>query len=130
MTTTMTMAAIRPEQTTEVFVHYFNEGDIDRLIGAYYADGAVLAAAPGNAASGASLRSALQAYLDVKGKMRATTRHKLVAGDTALLIIDWVIEGRDASGAPLEVKGTSTDVVRRSADGLWRCVIDNPHNVA
>ena len=130
MTTTTTIAAIRPEQTTEVFVHYFNEGDVDRLIAAYYANGAVLAAAPGSAASGASLRTALQAYLDVKGKMRATTRHKLVAGDTALLIIDWVIEGCDPGGAPLEVKGTSTDVVRRGVDGLWRCVIDNPHNVA
>ena len=126
----MTIQANRPEQTTDVFVHFFNQGNIDHLIAAYYADGAVLAAAPGNAASGANLRTALQAYLDVKGTMRATTRHALVAGDTALLIIDWVIDGRDPGGQPLEIKGTSTDVVRRSADGLWRCVIDNPHNVA
>jgi ketosteroid isomerase-like protein len=126
----MTTIAKSPEQTAEVFVHFFNEGDIDRLIAAYYADGAVLAASPGDAASGSSLRAALQSYLDTKGKMRATTRHKLVAGDTALLVIDWVIDARDAAGEPLQVKGTSTDVVRRQADGMWRCVIDNPHNIA
>jgi ketosteroid isomerase-like protein len=126
----MTMQATTPQQTTDVFVHYFNQGDVDRLIAAYYADGAVLAAAPGNAASGSSLRTALQQYLDYKGTMRATTRHALVAGDTALLIIDWVIAARDAAGQPVEVKGTSTDVVRKTADGQWRCVIDNPHNVA
>ena len=125
----MTTEAIRPEETTDVFVNFFNQGNVDRLIAAYYAPGAVLAAAPGDGASGASLRTALQAYLDFKGTMRATTRHVLVAGDTALLIIDWIIDARDASGAPIEVKGTSTDVVRRNADGLWRCVIDNPHNV-
>jgi ketosteroid isomerase-like protein len=124
------MQANRPEETTEVFVRYFNEGDIDRLIQAYYAEGAVIAAEPGRAAAGANLRTALQAYFDTKGTVRATTRHKLVAGDTALLVIDWVIEGKSPDGKALEVKGTSTDVVRRGADGVWRCVIDNPHNIA
>jgi len=124
------MQANRPEETTDVFVRYFNEGDIDRLITAYYAEGAVIAAEPGRAAAGASLRTALQAYFDTKGTVRATTRHALVAGDTALLVIDWVIDGKTADGKALEVKGTSTDVVRRGEDGVWRCVIDNPHNIA
>lgn len=126
----MSIIATRPEQTTDVFVHYFNEGDVDRLIDAYYADGAILAAAPGAAAGGTDLRAALQKYFDVGGKMSATTRHKLVAGDTALLVIDWVIHALDPAGVPLAIKGTSTDVVRRSGDGVWRCVIDNPHNIA
>jgi ketosteroid isomerase-like protein len=120
----MTIVATRPELTTEVFVHYFNEGNIDRLIAAYYADGAVLAAAPGEAVAGGGLRTALQKYFDVGGKMSAVTRHKLVAGDTALLVIDWTI---DSGG--VKINGTSTDVVRRSGDGVWRCVIDNPQNI-
>jgi len=125
----MSMIAKTHEQTTEVFVQYFNEGNLDNLIAAYYADGAVLAAAPGQPASGSALHTALQAYLDTKGKMTATTRHKLVAGDTALLVIDWVIQAKDAEGKPLSIFGTSTDVVLRGGDGVWRCVIDNPHNV-
>jgi ketosteroid isomerase-like protein len=125
----MSILAKRPEETTDVFVHYFNAGNIDNLINAYYADGAILAATPGNAAAGGNLKSALQQYLDLRGKMRATTRHKLIAGDTALLVIDWVIEAKDPAGNPIEVPGTSTDVVRRQADGIWRCVIDNPHNI-
>ncbi len=126
----MTIIAKTPEQTTDVFVHYFNEGNIDNLIAAYYADGAVLAAAPGSPAAGSALKTALQAYLDTKGTMRATTRHKLVSGDTALLVIDWIIDAKNADGSPLQVKGTSTDVVRKQSDGVWRCVIDNPHNIA
>jgi ketosteroid isomerase-like protein len=125
----MTITANTPEQTTEVFAHYFNEGDLDRLIAAYYADGAVLAASPGAAATGGSLKTALKAYLDTGGKKTATTRHKLVAGDTALLVIDWVIAAKDATGKPLHIFGTSTDVVRKGGDGVWRCIIDNPHNV-
>jgi len=55
--------------------------------------------------------------------MTAATRRVLVSGDTALLVIDWVIHARQP------IFGTSTDVVRRGSDGVWRCVIDNPHNV-
>lgn len=119
----------RDAPVTQVFAHYFNEGDLDRLIAAYYADGAVLAGSPGAATAGDQLRGALQAYLDTKGKITATTRHVLQSGDTALLVIDWVIAARDPAGQPLHIFGTSTDVVRRGQDGLWRCIIDNPHNV-
>jgi len=59
--------------------------------------------------------------------MKATTRHVLANGDTALLVIDWEIEAKDASGNTFTIPGTSTDVVRRGADGTWRCIIDNPH---
>lgn len=86
---------------------YFNEGNVDRLIAAYYAGSAVLASSPGQAASGSSLRTALQAYLDTRRKMKATTLHALVAGDTALLVSD----GVDPAGKPLRITGTSTDVV-------------------
>ncbi len=126
----MSIKAQTPEQTTEVFAHYFNAGNIDDLIAAYYADGAVLAAAPGSGTQGSALRTALSQYFALKGKITATTRHKLVAGDTALLLIDWVIEATDGQGKPLRVPGTSTDVVRRGADGVWRCIIDNPHGIS
>jgi ketosteroid isomerase-like protein len=62
--------------------------------------------------------------------MTATTRHALASGDTALLVIDWTIDATGVDGKPLAVRGTSTDVVRRQADGSWRCIIDNPHNIA
>ena len=45
-----------------------------------------------------------------------------VAGDLALLIVDWTV-GEDISG-------TATDVARRGADGCWRYVIDNPFGVS
>ena len=45
-----------------------------------------------------------------------------VAGDLALLIVDWTV-GDDISG-------TATDVARRGGDGCWRYVIDNPFGVS
>lgn len=126
----MALVAQRPEETTDVLVHHFNAGDIDQLIAAYYAEGAIFATAPGTSVSGADLRAVLQTFLSPGASITATTRRKLVVGDTALLVIDWVIEGTDASGQPTKLPGTSADVVRQGGDGLWRCVIDNPHGTS
>jgi len=116
----MSTVARRPEETTEVFVHHFNAGDADDL----------LAAQPGAAASGDELRAGLGNFLTPGASITANTRHAYVTGDTALLVIDWVIEGEDPSGHPLRFPGTSTDVVRRDGGGVWRCIIDNPHGIS
>lgn len=126
----MKTTANSPAETTEVFVDSFNQGDVDALIAKYYTAGAVLAAEPGRGATGAALRQALARYFEGSGVMEARTRHCLVNGDTALLVIDWVIRPRGAAPGTNEFKGTSTDVVRRQADGTWRCLIDNPHGIS
>lgn len=59
-----------------------------------------------------------------------TPRHTYVAGDLALLIVDWVIDGTGPDGARVHLEGTATDVARRGADGCWRYVIDNPFGTA
>ena len=38
----------------------------------------------------------------------------------------WSIQGADANGAPVELAGTTVEVVRRQADGSWRYAIDVP----
>jgi ketosteroid isomerase-like protein len=53
-----------------------------------------------------------------------------VAGDIALLIVDWSMRGTARDGSAVDMGGTATDVVRRGADGRWRYVIDNPHGTA
>lgn len=124
-----TPKATTPEKTTEVFLHYFNQGNIDNLINAYYEKNGVVAESPGVVAQGEALKSALTPYFNLKGKMSGTTRHTLINGDIALLILDWLLEYKDGKGNLVEYPGTSTDVVRKGTDGIWRCVIDNPHNI-
>jgi hypothetical protein len=45
------------------------------------------------------------------------------SGDTALLVVDWEIPA-------IGMAGTATDVALLGEDGVWRCVIDNPHGGA
>lgn len=120
--------ATTPDKTTAVFIYYYNQGNIDNLINAYYEQNAVIAESPGKIAQGAALKNALKPYFALNGKISGETRHTLINEDIALLILDWTVDYTDETGNPAKYSGTSTDVVRKGADGIWRCIIDNPHN--
>jgi ketosteroid isomerase-like protein len=64
--------------------------------------------------------------------IRVEPRHVYVTatGDTALLVVDWMIDGRRPDGEHVHIEGTATDVARRGVDGVWRYVIDNPFGTA
>jgi ketosteroid isomerase-like protein len=46
--------------------------------------------------------------------------------DSALLHSAWTLATTGPDGVPINMAGTTADVVRRQADGTWRFVIDNP----
>ncbi|RBL91989.1 YybH family protein [Chitinophaga flava] len=99
------------------------------MIDAYYEKNAVIAESPGKTAQGATLKSALEPYFALNGKISGATRHTLINEDIALFILDWAVDYTDEKGNPAKYSGTSTDVVRKGADGIWCCMIDNPHNI-
>jgi ketosteroid isomerase-like protein len=53
----------------------------------------------------------------------------VTAGDLALSIVKWTLKGTGQDGQPMQMKGTSTDVVRKQADGRSLFVIDNPWGI-
>ena len=50
----------------------------------------------------------------------------LTAGDVALVQNRWQLEGTQPDGSPVEMRGHSADVLRRTPDGGWRILIDDP----
>jgi ketosteroid isomerase-like protein len=58
--------------------------------------------------------------------MRGEISNVLTAGDVALVMNRWQLEGTLADGAPVEMRGHSADVLRRASDGGWRILIDDP----
>jgi uncharacterized protein (TIGR02246 family) len=115
-----------PEQVIERFAALLADGDIDALVDLYEPD-AVFAPQPGQAAIGRdAIREALSAFLELRPQMQGDIRDVLVSDDTALVSNRWSLRGTDPDGAPVEMGGTSADVMRRHPDGAWRIVIDNP----
>jgi ketosteroid isomerase-like protein len=106
----------------DAFVAAFNRGDAEALDHIYDEHG-VLVPAPGQPMTGDQRRAATAHLLGFGKPMRAKVRHIYEAGDTALVIVDWAIDG-------LDMTGTATDVLRRDINGQWRYVIDNPFGTA
>jgi ketosteroid isomerase-like protein len=48
------------------------------------------------------------------------------AGDVALVVNRWSLRGTEPDGAPVEMRGSSADVLRRQADGTWLVLVDDP----
>lgn len=51
-------------------------------------------------------------------------RHSHVAGDIALLTVDWARDDPKGDGEP--IRGTATGVARRAEDGFWHYRVEAP----
>ena len=117
------MQARRPAELPLVFQHHLNAGDLPGLIANYYAQEVTYAPVPGVVLSGSDVEPAIGRLIALGKAIEVTVRHVLESGDTALIVLDWIIPEAGMSG-------TATDVARRQPDGTWKCVIDNPHGGA
>jgi len=103
------------------FIRAFNAGDASALL-ALYEPEAVFVPQPGVEARGlAEIAEALKPYLESGMKIAMTTAFVIESGDLALMAGEWVL-----TGGPDGLKGKSSEVVRRGADGGWRYILDNP----
>jgi ketosteroid isomerase-like protein len=95
------MPATSPEQIRRLFEDAFNNGDIDNLMLLYEPD-AVLVARPGSFTSGTEqVRTALQGYLALEGRITLDTKLVLLVGDLAYLSNTWSLSGTGPDGSPL-----------------------------
>jgi uncharacterized protein (TIGR02246 family) len=114
------------EDTIQGFFEAFNRGDLDAVM-ALYETKATMVAQPGHMAEGhAAIREALHRFLAMKPTLALEKQALVIAGDIALLIVQATLHGKGPDGAPVRMEHTSSDVLRRQADGRWLFVIDNP----
>lgn len=118
------MPASKPEEIHELFTKFFNAGDLDALLALYEPDAVITP--PGQIVKGLTgIREVLGTFLSLKGKFNLQPEKVLHADGVALLISKWTLTSSAA-----ELAGTTSDVVRRQADGSWLIAIDNPYGTA
>ncbi|WP_435240638.1 YybH family protein [Streptomyces cucumeris] len=120
-----TEAAGHPHAFAEAF-NTFDPEALDQV----YEPGAAFVPEPGRMVVGAERLRANAEFQRLRVPIRVTPRHTYTAGDLALLIVDWVVEGTAADGSEVRIEGTATDVARRGPDGYWRYLIDVPFGTA
>lgn len=107
------------------FADRLNLHDVDGLL-ELFADDAVFVPAPGQPVVGAAIKEGLAGFAQITEAFSAKVRTFFASGDIVLAIVDWELKGKDAQGAPLALKGTTADVLRRDESGALKFAIDNP----
>jgi ketosteroid isomerase-like protein len=122
--------ASTPEDTGRLMGEAITSGDIDAALSLYEPDATF--AMPTGFGEGSvtgldGLREALSGFLAMSPELKVNAEKTLLSGETAMVIGNWTLKGRDAEGNDVDASGRYTAVVRRQPDGSWLYVIDNPN---
>lgn len=107
--------------------------DFDRLMD-FYAEDATLVVKPGMLARGKpAIRRAFEAIAahlnhDITVKQGEMT--VIDGNDTALVIMETLLQSTDGNGVPTTETRRATYVFRRGESGKWLCVIDNSYGTS
>jgi len=116
-----------PAEVIEALSRLMSEGDVDAALDLYEPE-AVFQPAPGAPAVNGrpSIRAAMLGFVALRPTLTGDIVKLHVAGDTALVVNRWKLTGTRPDGEPVEMAGTSADVLRRDADGRWKIAVDDP----
>jgi ketosteroid isomerase-like protein len=119
-----------PEDTSRLIGEAITSGDLDAAL-SLYEPGATFAMPTGFGEGSVTgldgLREALGGFLGMSPELSVNAEKTLLSGDTALVIGNWTLKGRDPDGNEIDARGRYADVIRRQPDGNWLFVIDNPN---
>jgi ketosteroid isomerase-like protein len=125
----MTQAST-PEDTGRMIGEAITSGDMDAALSLYEPDATFampIGFGEGSVTGLDGLREALSGFLAMSPQLKVNAEKTLLSGETALVIGNWTLKGRDAEGNDIDASGRYADVVRRQPDGSWLFVIDNPN---
>ena len=120
------MPAHSPEELDQNFETALNAGDLDALAALYESE-AVFVSGPGQTVSGTTaIREVLSAFLAMKPTITVEVQTLGQLDDIALTSAKWEMTGTGPGGQPVVMRGHSSEVCRRQADGTWLFIIDDP----
>ena len=115
-----------PEELSAAFARALADGEIDRALGLWLEDAAILGAA-GEALRGReAIGGALRALVDNGTEVEIELTRTITAGDVAIGLGTLTLSGSGAGGEPFRQRSASAVVYSRGADGCWRIAIDAP----
>ncbi|MDF5755553.1 nuclear transport factor 2 family protein [Spongiactinospora sp. TRM90649] len=116
--------ASTPEELAKLFMATMNSGDLEGLVSLYAPD-AIFKPDPGTTVRGTDeIRNALRVYIDRGAQITLTPRNIHKTDDLAVIANDATVTGFTDDGTDLTT--TTTEVVRRSPEGHWHYVVDDP----
>lgn len=117
---------VTPEDLLNSQVEEFNKGNTNFLMTLYEKDVCFASKAGQVVKDLESIRRTLQDFIGKGAKLEARVKRVLQAGNLALLITEWSLNGTEPDGRIFNLTGRGTVVLRRQSDDTWLMVIENP----
>lgn len=117
---------LKPEEMNECFANAYNTGEVDNL-NELFETNAKVVNKNGETMVGINKVNAEHLnLLSLGGKMTSINKYCVEFENIALLRADWKIETHNDNGDVTEIKGSSTEIVRKQDNGSWLYIVDNP----
>jgi len=113
---------------------YFQEcvrnGDIEGALSSFH-DDAIYVSQPGVFVKGkVDIRQALEFICGMRPDLQAQRSVSFEVGDIASWVDEWTLRATTPDGVALDMKGTSSDILKRLPNGNWVYLVDNPYGAA
>jgi ketosteroid isomerase-like protein len=106
----------------------YNSRDLNRWVELYHEQSVLLDQTGKKLASGRDeIRSVLQGFLSLNGKVKIETTYAIEYGCVTLLRGLIELQYQDESGISQQMLTESIEVATRGADGIWRFKVDHPY---
>jgi ketosteroid isomerase-like protein len=122
-----------PEEVGPLIGEAITSGDLDAALSLYEPEATLVMPSQfgeGSVTGRDALREALSGFLQLSPVLTVKVDTTHLAGDTAQVIGNWTLTGRDPEGNDIDTGGRYADIVRRQPDGSWLFVIDNPNGTS
>jgi len=120
------MVGTTPAETIRLADEAFNRGDLDTFL-SYYENDAVIQFEPAKPVIGMrELRLRFEELMPLKPIATQERIHMIECGDLALATTRWNVSFVNPDGTSISRGGEGTSILRRSADGGWRVIVENP----
>jgi len=115
-----------PEELLNRVTECMNNKDLNAFVSLYELEGSFIDESGENFNGTERIREKIKGYMDMNGKLENTIRRIIPAGNVVLAYSDWTFKASGPDGSPVNLNGTSIDVLRKQSDDSWLIVIDNP----
>jgi len=83
---------------------------------------------PGKFVKGkAQIREALEKVCSLKPDLQALRAVDFITGNIASWVDEWTMKATLPDGTIIEMRGISSDILKKQADGNWAYLVDNPY---
>lgn len=123
--------ATSPQLTVEYLEKFFEEDNVEAVLSLYAEDSMYIFPPGAEPIVGLKgIRRLVEGFEKNGRNVKLNLRHVHQNGDTALVVVDWIMQMRGKDGDYKDLSGTAVDVLRRNGYGHWYYYIDNPFGSA